>query len=158
MTTRYLTLLRHAHAAPPNVGMADFDRQLDADGLEQLKIVQRRLRGLPAADPDFMLVSSAERTRQTAATIATALGVEAEQIMHTRDAYLASAQSLLDLLRAAPETASHIILVGHNPGISDLIGDLVEDMHVGLPTAGFAHLLATQAWNELRDATLLELG
>lgn len=158
MTTRYLTLLRHAHAAPPDVGMADFDRPLDAEGLEQLTIVQRRLQGLPAADPDFMLVSSAERTRQTAANIASALQIGADQITHTRDAYLASAKGLLDLLHAAPESARHVILVGHNPGISDLIGHLVADMDVGLPTAGFAHLASTESWADLSVATLMELG
>lgn len=158
MTTRYLTLLRHAHAAPAAMGQSDFDRPLDADGLAQLPMAQRRLQGLPAAAPDFMLISSAVRTTQTAANIATALQLAPEQLTHTRDAYLASAHAMLELLRSVPAASRHVIVVGHNPGISDLVGTLVDDMDVGLPTAGFAHVVIPETWADLQTATLLELG
>lgn len=158
MTTRYLTLLRHAHAAPAALGQSDFDRPLDADGLAQLPIVQRRLAGLAAPDPDRMLVSSAVRTTQTAANIAAAAQVPTTSISHTRDAYLATASGLLDLLRTVEPEVRHVILVAHNPGISDLIASLVDDVDVGLPTAGFAHLQVHEAWLELKTAELLELG
>ncbi|MBR9813290.1 hypothetical protein GYB61_05455 [bacterium] len=158
MTSRFLTLLRHAHAAPAEVSQADFDRPLDAQGLAQLPIVQRRLSGLAAAKPDFMLISSAARTTQTAANIAAALQVPTQAMQHTRDAYLATAQGLQNLLHGAPADSRHIILVGHNPGISDLISVLTDDNDVGLPTAGFAHMLVDSEWSALESARLLELG
>ena len=158
MTMRYLTLLRHAHAAPADISQSDFDRPLDAQGLAQLPMVERRLAGLAAPAADFMLVSSAQRTRETAAGLAASISPGDEAIVHTREAYLATAQSLCALLRGAPQDARHVVLVGHNPGISDLISLLVADVDVGLPTAGFAHLSIEQPWANLDKAELTELG
>ena len=140
------------------MGQSDFDRPLDDDGLAQLPMVQRRLAGLHAPDPDYLLVSSAVRTTQTAAGIAVSADVSAEATHHTRDAYLASANALRELLRKLDPALRHVMLVGHNPGISDLISTLVTDVNVGLPTAGFAHLQVQQPWPDLATAQLLELG
>ena len=156
MNHRDLTLLRHAHAAPAGTGMSDFDRPLSARGEEQLSDTGRQLRLLPTA-PDVLLVSAALRTTQTAALVCDALDIAAEQVDHQRDLYLATSAALLRRIRQTADTVRHVLVVGHNPGISDLIDQLHGDTTAGLPTAGFASFQFEGDWAELERAELVGL-
>ena len=154
--SRRLTLLRHAHAAASGTGMSDFDRPLDALGQEQAAEAARQLR-IQAGRPDRMLVSAARRTMETAERLRQDLELDADSIEHSRDLYLASSQVLLRRVRAVPDTVQHLLIVGHNPGISDLIDQLHGQTSGGLPTAGFANFQVDGAWRTLESAELVGL-
>jgi phosphohistidine phosphatase len=78
--------------------------------------------------------------------------------------YLASAASLLDLVHALPEAADHVLMVGHNPGLEDLVldltldGELRERVEDKYPTATVAQMtLPVDRWADARahSATLV---
>ena len=80
-----------------------------------------------------------------------------------RRIYLASSATLLDLLRTQDDSAKAVLMVGHNPGLEDLIFDLVPDdgtsplrdvVEVKFPTASYAVLeLDAAKWAELKERT-----
>jgi phosphohistidine phosphatase len=118
-----LTLMRHAHAEAKHATGTDDDRSLDRRGLTEASEMARRLveRG---ARPDILLVSSALRTRQTAAPIARAFSVADHLVCYEAGLYLAEAQTLLQRLRLLPNDKRHALLIAHNPGVTELAADL----------------------------------
>jgi phosphohistidine phosphatase len=108
-----LFLLRHAKAQPADGSMEDFDRTLLLSGMQDAAAMASYLR---KADHrlDLILCSASARTTQTAELVLQQVPSEVEY----RDSlYLAEAPKLLAAVRGAPATATHLMLVGHNPGL-----------------------------------------
>ena len=108
--------------------------------------------------PNLVLCSTALRTRQTLMPVVKRLGTPAPPIALEKDLYLASEQMLLDRLRALPESANSVLLIGHNDGIWHLAQRLVGSGSAALrealadkfPTGALATLrLAERPWAEL---------
>jgi len=117
-----LYVLRHAKA----VGYTDTDheRSLAERGFRQVQNMSSKLRDSAI---DYALVSDAERTRQTFA------GLNLPFTAHvTREAYNATQDQLETLVRLSPADATKVLLVAHNPGLSDLVS-----------AAGASHSLST---------------
>jgi phosphohistidine phosphatase len=84
-------------------------------------------------------------------------------VLWDRRIYLASSATLLDLLREQEGEPASILMVGHNPGLEDLIFDLVPDdgssplrdvVEVKFPTAAYAVLeFDIERWAELKERT-----
>jgi phosphohistidine phosphatase len=80
-----------------------------------------------------------------------------------RRIYLASVATLMDVIRDLPDTADNVIMAGHNPGLEELILELVpddgasplrEDVEVKFPTASLAVMdLAIDHWADVRQDT-----
>jgi phosphohistidine phosphatase len=126
MAAPRVILVRHAHAEWPDYHGRDFDRPLTARGRSD---AARSAAAIRAADlkPDALLVSPALRTRETASIIAAALGVGDAAIQYIDDLYNASARTLEQELRRAAARHGLVMLVAHNPGISELGRALTED-------------------------------
>lgn len=154
-TMRYLTLLRHGKSNWETGVENDFDRPLKDRGRKDTPLLGRFLAGVGTV-PDLVVSSPAERARQTAELLAPAMGYSAE-ITWEPSIYAASAGELMSVLRNLPDSAGHVLLVGHNPGFEDLttrlIGADVYGMAAGLrlPTGGMAHLaLSVDTWNAVQ--------
>lgn len=93
-----------------------------------------RIRG---ARPSLILTSPAKRARATAKIVARELQFPRE-FMHTEDAlYLASVGALLEIVRAQDDRCLDLMLVGHNPGLTDFANDLLPRLRLAnLPTTG----------------------
>ena len=68
---------------------------------------------------------------------------------------MASADTLLELLRRAPEDAEHVVLIGHNPGLEELSAGLCsgasDNSVLTLVTASLAHFeLDIARWSQIR--------
>lgn len=139
---RRLLLLRHAKSDRP-AGVPDIDRPLDARGREAAPRMGAYLAS-EGLHPDLALVSPAKRTRETWEAVAASLGAVPAQIVET--IYEAPPASLLEAVRAAPDSAETLILVGHNPGMEALADRLVgagpraarSRLAQGFPTAALA--------------------
>jgi phosphohistidine phosphatase len=136
VTTRTLVLLRHAKADNPPA-VADMDRPLTSRGHADAAAAGAWLshRGFL---PDLVLCSPARRTRETWHGVALALST-APEVRYDELVYAASARDLLDLVAAADDDAGTVLVVGHNPGLSQL-SMLLDDTGdaEGLRTAGAA--------------------
>jgi phosphohistidine phosphatase len=151
---KQLLLLRHAHATEAAPGGIDIDRPLSARGRAEAlaaacSIVAAGLRC------DALLASPALRTRQTAAIVAGELKL-AEPARFAASIYLGDAQALLDALNAHANGATTVLLVAHNPGISELAQRMqAAPPAIELRTAGLC-LIDFDAAGEVRQVRLLD--
>jgi phosphohistidine phosphatase SixA len=135
--SREIVILRHAQAQPAGAGESDASRELSAHGRAEAQAVQRWFAEHQLAF-DLALCSPAVRARQT---LDLALGGGAETRIEPR-IYEATPGALIDVLDAA-RGAGRVLLVGHNPGLEQLVALLTEgrsEIAHGLPTAGVARL------------------
>ncbi|MET0291672.1 MAG: histidine phosphatase family protein [Steroidobacteraceae bacterium] len=144
---RRLTLLRHAHAIDALPGQSDFDRSLSAAGGASAVSAAGEL-AAAVPPPDLLLYSPALRTSQTAASVRLNAfpKVRSEE---SRALYLATTEQLLAEIADLRDTDEHVLLVGHNPGISTLCARLTEERGFsGFAPAGWASLLLPiDGWN-----------
>lgn len=103
--------------------------------------------------PDVILSSDAVRARLTATAVSEAAGFAGE-IRFDGTLYLASASEIIDVLRALPDTnANTVMVVGHNPGLEQLVATLTGEDH-DLPTAALAQIvLPIGEWRDLDVST-----
>jgi phosphohistidine phosphatase len=150
---KVLSILRHAKAERPEGFPNDFARPLTPRGHKDAGRIGALLATL---DPpvDCILSSPASRAAQTADHLAAEIAYTKAE---GREAgvYLASAETLLDLLRRAPDEAEHVVLIGHNPGLEELAAGLSsgapDNSVLTLSTATLAHFeLDIARWNQLR--------
>ena len=154
--TRRLTLLRHAKSSWDDANLSDHERPLNARGREALKPLRRQIEDRGSL-PDLVLCSSAVRTVETLDGFRSALPATAT-VEVDEDLYGADVDDLLARVRAAPDTAGHVMLVGHNPGIEDLAMLLTGDgeraaraaMTSKFPTAAMAVLRFDGSWRDLQ--------
>ncbi len=98
--------------------------------------------------PDLIISSSAVRALLTADLVAEESGCDA-QILATRELYMAMPEDYLALLQQAPGAVEIVMVVGHNPGIEDLVEELVGQWE-RMPTAALAHIeLEVDDWSSL---------
>lgn len=137
MDTRRLTLLRHGEAQALDSSPEDFERTLTRRGSIEAQEVAARIvyRDLI---PDLILVSPAERAWSTAEILASACELDAKQVQCARELYLATPETTWRLLARGDPALRHILICGHNPGLSQLASRLgPKPERRNLPTGGF---------------------
>lgn len=125
MRMKRLLLLRHAKSGQDGFAERDFDRRLNAKGRRAARTIGRYLRDC-AIGFDAVLASPAARVTETLCEVAIGYGAPLAPQWERR-IYLASAGDLLDLVRETPDEAETLLLVGHNPGLEQLILMLVPE-------------------------------
>lgn len=153
---KILGLFRHAKSDWDDMALRDFDRGLNARGRKGAAIMGQHIRE-HGVRWDMILASPAERVKRTLEASGLTAPVTWEQ-----GAYLADSGTLLSLLSKLPDGPSAVLLAGHNPGLQDLLFDLLP--HHGsdalsdaaaekYPTAAFAVLqLAIDDWADCSPA------
>ncbi|MFT9066451.1 SixA phosphatase family protein [Acetobacter syzygii] len=139
-TPRRLILLRHAEAVSPDMGCfsqeADMARRLTPDG-EKAAVRCGLWLQSHALTPDIVLCSPAQRTRQTLAGVQSGLSpATIPTVQLCPEIYEAEPSALAAAVRQVPQQARTVLLVGHNPGISDFARWL--DSHNHQLDMGFA--------------------
>ena len=150
---RRLHLLRHAKSSWDDRALSDRDRPLAPRGRRATIRLARWARKHDVR-PKLVVSSSALRARETLQGVLPGLGEP--DVWIEVALYAASAETLLDRVRALPDEAEEAMLVGHNPGIADLLlllaepGELRERAEGKVPTGALATLEADiESWSEL---------
>jgi phosphohistidine phosphatase len=150
-----LYLVRHAEAAPGRLLLPDHDRPLTERGRREAATMGQRVaqRITPhGAPPDVLLASSATRARSTAELLAQALGIARERIVVNERLYNATADELLGEIAQLDAQPQSVMVVAHNPGLTDLAHHFASDI-THLPTCAVVEVaLAVQAWGEIGEA------
>lgn len=120
-----LTLLRHAKSSWDDPVARDFDRPLNGKGQRAAFAVGRYLRSEGMAF-DHVVASPAVRIVETVEQVEAGYGSDLAPAWDRR-IYLASAGSLLDIVHELPSQAQTALIIGHNPGLEDLILTLIPD-------------------------------
>jgi phosphohistidine phosphatase len=135
-TPRTLHLLRHAKSSRDDPALADRDRPLSRRGLRNAAVLAERLSGAGFA-PELVLCSPALRTRETFAAIEPALAA-APEIRFEERLYGAGAEEIVAVLRSVPDAVGSVLVIGHNPGLEDLVSLLDPGAEPEpLPTCAF---------------------
>ena len=130
-----LTIVRHAKSSWKNTSLSDRDRPLSRRGENDAPEMARRI-AAAGIRPSLIVSSPAKRAWTTAKIIARELGYPLEFLQREDDLYLASVNTLLDVLVAQDERFNNIMLFGHNPGLTDFANYLVPGLTNNLPTCG----------------------
>jgi phosphohistidine phosphatase len=120
---RRLTLMRHGEARWKDPGTEDFARALSRRGVAGAHAMAARLRELGLL-PDRLMMSPARRTEQTADIVARELALPARHVRREEGLYLASAADLLKIVQGTGPRIAHLMIVAHNPGVSELAQEL----------------------------------
>jgi phosphohistidine phosphatase len=148
-----LLLLRHAKAVPAKGPLADSARPLAERGERDARRIGERLRE-HRRHPKLIVASPAVRTLQTAQLVAAALDYPLEEIALENRLYLAHPTAILDIIAAQSAAAETLLVVGHNPGVSELVLELLPDFEVeDLPTGGIVGVdyRDAQKWSDIVD-------
>jgi phosphohistidine phosphatase len=154
---RRLTLVRHAKSDWSLPGQDDWDRVLNRRGQQDAPEMARRLRARKLK-PDLVLASPAVRALATASIMARELKVPAERIAQDERLYLAEPKDFLDVIRELGGDAAHLMVFGHNPGITETANLLSAGERIdNLPTCGvFTALFEIADWSLLAAESGLE--
>lgn len=156
MAPKHLVLLRHAKSSWADPEMIDHDRPLNKRGRRDACLVGEHLRSL-RMQPELVLCSSATRTCQTLELLHIA---SSANVLVEDDLYCADPSALIARLRRVPASVRSVLLIGHNPGIEDLMRMLIGDdvvMPEKFPTGAMADMrLSIRTWKEL-DAEIARL-
>jgi len=143
-----LTLLRHAKSGWDDPVTRDFDRPLNARGKRGAATIGKHMNA-GSHRFDYVISSPAVRCVDTLDAIWEGYG----KILHPkweRRIYLASAATLLDVVQELPDTARHVLMCGHNPGLEDLALMLVPDRKEDLLRAELEEKFPTGSLAELQ--------
>ena len=113
-----LILVRHAKSSWKLDDCPDFYRPLNERGYREAPVLARRL-ATEGTAPHTLLTSPAVRAYSTALFLRSAWMLPWDQLAIAPPVYEATAGNLLEWL-AAEERPEKVVVVGHNPGLSDL--------------------------------------
>lgn len=130
-----LLLLRHAKSSWKDDSLDDHERPLNKRGKEAAPRVGELLVARQLV-PDLVIASTAVRAQATAFAVMEASGT-AGALHSTKRLYLAPPSVYLELLRAVPEPTPRVLMIGHNPGIEELVG-MLAGRPEHMPTAALA--------------------
>lgn len=133
-----LLILRHANANPhtPPEGLTDKERPISSKGWNQLKEMNNRCQDV-LSEVQLVLCSNAVRTRQTLEGIMPYL-INVQEINYLDELYASSADTYLDEVNVWRDSKDVILLIGHNPAVSDFLYQVTKKSHASVPTAGLA--------------------
>ncbi len=144
-----LFLMRHAKSDWKDKTLADFDRPLNERGRQAAPLVADFLLKRKIM-PDLILSSPAERARQTTLLVIKSAGFPIEPIYDKR-IYEASVARLIEVISSSDDTAGQILLVGHNPALSELVSYLTGQPH-HMTTASIANItLDAATWRQIKE-------
>ena len=146
---RTLLVLRHAKSSRKHPELADHDRPLSKRGKRDAprmgKLIQRR-----RLTPALIISSTARRARWTADEVADWCAYDGAVHLERR-LYLAGPGAVIDVARDLAGSATRVLVVGHNPGLEELIARLTGRSEI-FPTAALARIdLPIDDWKELRS-------
>ena len=124
--SRQLLILRHGKSDPVAEAAADFERPLAKRGFRDAPRIGHWMKKHDLT-PDLILSSPALRARQTVEAVADELGVGRDQIRFDDRLYLASCDTLKQVLQESTENIHRILIVGHNPGLEELLESLADE-------------------------------
>ena len=144
-----LVLIRHAKSSWANPGVRNFDRPLSKFGKTDAAKIGRRLAQCSVV-PDRLLSSPARRAFKTAEIIASAIGFPVGRITRLDLIYDAGVADLMSILQELNDAEEIVYLVGHNPGLTDLINSICSASLDNLPTCGvFCADFEISSWQEI---------
>ncbi|MBS0366175.1 MAG: histidine phosphatase family protein [Proteobacteria bacterium] len=152
-----LTLMRHGDAQWDDPQLADLERPLNRRGISACQGMARQL-ARQQPPPELLLFSPAQRTRQTADIVARCLGLAPRLVVREDRLYLCAAAELLHIVRATGPRITHLLMIGHNPGLSEFAQQLSPAVQGdGLTTAAICSGVFSGEWLDFAPGQMREV-
>jgi len=146
---RTLTLIRHSKAEPGAEDMRDIDRPLKQKGEKQATRLGKWLKE-QHFHPDMLWSSPSARTHMSARIVLDCANAPLSILQIRKKLYLADADDILRMIHNAPAEVKHLAIVGHNPGIADLISHLAPSATSEVPTGSTCTIdFAVSNWGQI---------
>ena len=130
-----LTLLRHAKSSWDDSDLSDHERPLNNRGARDAPEMAQRMHQA-AIRPSLIISSPARRTWETAKALANELSYPLEFLQRDNKLYLASVDTLIDYVGQQDIGFNNVVVVGHNPGITNFANFLCPGVTQNMPTCG----------------------
>ena len=130
-----LTLVRHAKSSWRDTSLSDRQRPLNKRGERDAPKMGKRI-AEHGIRPSLIISSPATRAWSTAKVVAAKISYPVEFLQREDDIYLASLDRLLEVVASQDAGFNNLMVVGHNPGMTDFANFLVPGLTANLPTAG----------------------
>lgn len=140
-----LLLVRHAKAVHDS-DYSDYERPLKHSGIRDATMMAERLSS-ESIIPQLLVTSPSLRTSATADILAEHL--ELSKPLKNEHIYDASQQTLLDVINQFPDEHDFIGLVGHNPGINQLLNYYTGNLREVSPGAVALITFEVDEWKEV---------
>lgn len=146
---KQLFLLRHAKSSWDDDSLDDFDRPLNPRGKKAAPMMGNVIKERDIA-PDIILCSPAKRTKQTLKLVNETAKLETD-ITFEEAIYDSSVADLRNLLKKQKRSVNSILLIGHNPGLEELLEELTGK-YERLPTAALVRIdINSDDWSHIKD-------
>lgn len=156
--TKTLLIMRHAKSSWSHSGLSDHERPLNKRGLHDAPRMAEWICNKSLV-PDIVLSSTAKRARTTAELfVENCEGINCG-VQTTKEFYHAPARVYLETAVQFPEPVGTAMVVGHNPGMENLV-EVLSNEYERMPTAAIACFeFNIQSWEELapEKATFIDV-
>jgi len=150
---KQLLVIRHAKSSWDNPDLQDNERPLNKRGLEDAPLMANVLR-THSFNLDKIFSSSALRAKMTTEIFAKELKIPESMIEYTDELYNASRREILNFIKRLDNKYESIAIVGHNPGLTDLVHFLLYDFDYELPTCAVVGIdLDLEKWSDIKSGT-----
>jgi phosphohistidine phosphatase len=147
---KILYIVRHAKSSWDHDNLDDFERPLNARGHRDAILMGKFLREHKVIT-DLIIASPANRAAMTAKLLSEQIKYPLTDIMFNASLYLATQRELCKVLKETVDSCNHLMIIGHNPGLTSLIHELADDSIPNLPTCGiYAIQFQVKSWKELQ--------
>ena len=149
--TKTLLIMRHAKSSWSHSGLTDHERPLNKRGLRDTPRMAKWLadQGLI---PELVLASTANRALSTAELLVESCDEIICEVQATREFYHAPAAIYLETAAEFPDSISRAMVVGHNPGLEELV-EVLSGEFERMPTAAIAYFeFSIESWRQLSPA------
>ncbi len=148
---KYLTLIRHAKSSWKHDDLDDKDRPLNDRGKRAIKRMAPFIRQ-HTQDAQCVFSSDARRTRCTVEGLQKHHGIQQECVMYDADLYTFEAYELIEWIRNIDNSQREVVIVGHNPALSEAIEWLCGEEISKFPTLALAKIfIPKNDWQDLES-------
>lgn len=142
-----LLILRHAKSSWKHPELTDHDRPLNKRGKKEAPWIGKLIKNENLI-PDLIISSTAIRAYTTAKAVAKACGYKDDIVLY-KSLYAAGPQAYFEALHGISDDYDKVLMVGHNPGIEELLEIITGEIHV-MPTCSLAYLkLHISRWSDI---------
>ena len=144
-----LILIRHAKSSWKDMSLTDFNRPLNgrgkSDGPLMASYLSNRFDNF-----DFLHSSSSLRTFETSKYFINQ--IQFEKVEYDDSLYHCSATSILNMIRSYSDNYQSVMIIAHNPGLTNLINSITNISLDNLPTTGLAEIeFNINSWSDISN-------
>lgn len=143
-----LVLIRHAKSDWSKPHLDDFSRPLNKRGLKNAPFMAKILKD-KNIKPNLIISSPSTRTKQTLEYFVKELDYK-DEVKFEESIYEAQFENLLNVIKNIKNSYKTVFLVGHNPGLCDLVNFLLDKYFENIPTCGIVEIdFNVKSWKDI---------